>query len=102
MKSANLYSSPSKAWYKENFRRFWVLPLLEFLALFLINILPIILNYSKFENVSDYTETTMSGCNIANIFVFCAISIVISASVFSYIHGVASSTMIDRIPAGAS
>lgn len=98
MKSANLYSSPSKAWYKENFRRFWVLPLLEFLALFLINILPIILNYSKFENVSDYTETTMSGCNVANIFVFCAVSIVISASVFSYIHGVASSTMIHSMP----
>lgn len=98
MKSANLYSSPSKAWYKENFRRFWVLPLIEFLALFLVNILPIMLNYGRFECIYDYASTSLWGYNIANIVLLCSMAIVVSTAVFSYIHGVASATIVHSMP----
>jgi len=98
MKSANLYSNPSKAWVRENIRRFWILPLMEFLALFLIGILPILINYSHYQYILDYVNGSLMNNNYGIIAVFVICSIAMSVAVFSYIHGTASSTVAHSFP----
>jgi ABC-2 type transport system permease protein len=98
MKSQNLFSNPSKAWFRENVRRFWILPLMELLAYFLIAILPIIMSYSQYENVVDYTSTSIINTNFGLIALNIICPIAISVAVFSYIHGTASSTIAHSFP----
>jgi len=99
MKSANSSSSLRNAWFQENTRRLLVIPIVSFLAYFLAVILPVILNYSRFEDIASYMSYTLQDGG-ATAFIGAAMAVVTSAAVFSYLHDTASAVVVHSMPFG--
>ena len=90
MRSGNSFFSFSGASMKEDLRRFRILPLITILAYFGFAILPVLLNYTSWENISDYTETVLTNRNIIISMIQIASGIGLSCAVFGYLHDTAS------------
>lgn len=99
MKSASSSSNLRNAWFNEISHRFIVIPVVSFITYFIATILPIILNYSAFENVASYTAYTLRGSG-ATVFIGSAMAIITSAAVFSYLHDSASAVVVHSMPFG--
>lgn len=90
MTSAKSCKNPERTWFAEMLRRCKALPVLIAVAYFLSNILPVLLSYSRLENVIAYTYGALTGSNILNIAIGIAGGVVISCAVFKYLHSTAS------------
>lgn len=97
MKSAVSFS---KTWMRENFRRYWIVPVLGFMGYFLSSILPVLLCYQRFDIVSSYASISISNQNPAIIGIDCILAVLMAVCVFSYLHNSASVTMIHSFPSG--
>lgn len=97
MKSAVSFS---KTWMRENFRRYWIVPVLGFMGYFLSSILPVLLCYQRFDIVSSYASISISNQNPAIIGIDCILAVLMAVCVLSYLHNSASVTMIHSFPSG--
>lgn len=97
MKSAVSFS---KTWMRENFRRYWIVPVLGFMGYFLSSILPVLLCYQRFDIVSSYASISISNQNPAIIGIDCILAVLMAVCVFSYLHNSTSVTMIHSFPSG--
>lgn len=95
-----LTSSSSKTMIRENFVRYWPVPVLTLLTYILIGIVPIILSYRAFNNVSAYAARFTSGTGFAPNYIMTVTCVIASAAVFGYLHDPVSSTAIHTMPAG--
>ena len=90
MTSAKSCKNPERTWFVETLRRCKALPVLIAVAYFLSNILPVLLSYSRLENVILYTYGTMTGSNLLNMAIGIIGGVVVSCAVFKYLHSTAS------------
>ncbi|MBR0456006.1 MAG: hypothetical protein IJJ01_05000 [Firmicutes bacterium] len=90
MTSAKSCKNPERTWFAEMLRRCKALPVLIAVAYFLSNILPVLLSYSRLENVILYTYGAITGSNILNMAIGIAGGVVVSCAVFKYLHSTAS------------
>ena len=97
MKSAVSFS---KTWMRENFRRYWIVPVLGFMGYFLSSILPVLLCYQRFDIVSSYASISISNQNPAIIGIDCTLAVLMAVCVFSYLHNSASVTVTHSFPSG--
>ena len=91
MKSKTSYFKVSTALIKEDFRKFWAIPVLVFLFYFLTGIFYIIANYSEMTQESgsylaSYVETLLAGKNPCWLVLMAAVPILSTVLVFSYLH----------------
>ncbi len=90
MTSAKSCKNPERTWFAEMLRRCKALPVLIAVAYFLSNILPVLLSYSRLEDVILYTYGAITGSNILNMAIGIAGGVVVSCAVFKYLHSTAS------------
>lgn len=95
---SNTQALPMQTLWKENFRRFWIIPVAAFLLYFLSGVLPIILYGDRINDLSDYILLTMNNHNPFFIMVHLFVPIVSSVTVFRYLHTSNSTTMIHSLP----
>lgn len=92
MKSKISYFNISSAIIREDFRKFWAVPLLAFIAYFLESIFFIIVEYSDFSmNVNSgelarFVETLLTGQNIIVELNLIWVPILSTLLIFSYLH----------------
>ena len=92
MKSKISYFNISSAIIREDFRKFWAVPLLAFIAYFLESIFFIIVEYSDFSmNVNSgelarFVENLLTGQNIIVELNLIWVPILSTLLIFSYLH----------------
>ena len=94
MKSKISFFSVSPAIIREDFRRFWAIPVLAFIGYFLFGLLPIIVNYGLItknggENamvVGQLVDAMLSGRNPFLIVNMAWVPILSGLLIFSYLH----------------
>ncbi len=91
-------SKPVRTIILNDFRRFWVLSLAEFLVLFLATTSVVIINYSDLASVSNYIQSLMDMSNIFITGLVCIFAILASAVVFRYMHLVNAVTASHSLP----
>lgn len=90
--------SYSKTIIKENFSRYWAIPVIGFIALFLAGMLPIMMNFRAFKLVRDHAATVMIGASFSINLIIVVIAITASVLVFSYMHNQVSSNAMHAMP----
>ncbi len=98
MNKAAFYSKPIKTIILNDFRRFWVLSLAEFLALFLATTSVVIIHYSDLASVSSYIQSIMDMSNVFITALVCIFAILSSVVVFRYMHLVNAVTASHSLP----
>lgn len=100
MKSENLSSKfgLSGMWMKTLVRRDFLIVFVAFLAYFSACILPLILNYSTFINISDYYKDMMSGLSYIIPAITVIYTISLSVMMFDYLHQNASTAALHSFP----
>ena len=94
MKSKTSFFSVSPAIIREDFRRFWAIPVLAFIGYFLLGLLPIIVNYKLItENggadamiVGQLVDAMLSGQNPFLIINLVWVPVLSGLLIFSYLH----------------
>ncbi len=95
-----LTSSSSKTIIRENFVRYWPVPVLTLIAYILAGIVPVMLNYREFNSISAYAARFVSATGFALNFILAVSCVIASAAVFSYLHDPVSATAIHALPVG--
>ena len=95
-----LTSSSSKTIIRENFVRYWPVPVLTLIAYILAGIAPVMLNYREFNSISAYSARFVSATGFALNFILAVSCVIASAAVFSYLHDPVSATAMHAMPAG--
>ena len=86
MNTAASCSKPIRTIILNDFRRFWVLSLAEFLVLFLATTAAVIINYSNLQSIAMYIQSTMDMSNVfmtGPVYIFTMIAAIV---VFRYMH----------------
>lgn len=84
--------NPEKAWLKESLMKFKLIPIILTVMYFLVNILPVLIYYTRFENIASYVDTGMRMMNILNSGIAIGAGVVAASTVFGYLHKSASVT----------
>ncbi len=95
MRSVNSYSNALR---KELFRKGWLLAAIAFITYFLIDILPVLMNYHSAENIMPYSDSNMFGASFLSTLVDIAMPVVMSVVCFDYLHDKASVTVTHARP----
>lgn len=85
-------TNPEKAWMTESLSCFKLIPILLTIVYFFINILPILIFYSRFELISAYVNESMRVTNVLNMLVAIGAGVVAACAVFGYLHKSYSAT----------
>ncbi len=91
-------NSSFKTILSENLRRFWPIPVLSFAAYLLAGILPILLNYRSFADISWYAISLVRGSSFTIFIILFTTAVVASMAVFSYLHDPVASGTIHSMP----
>lgn len=94
MRSKASFSKVSTAIIKEDFRRFWIIPVLAFLDYFLCNVFYIIMNIKNLpdptdeasEYIASFIENFLTGSNAASISIMIWVPVLSVLLVFRYLH----------------
>ena len=98
MNTAASCSKPVRTIMFNDFRRFWVLSLAEFLVLFLATTSVIIINYSNPASVSEYIKATMDMSNVFMTGAVCVFAVLAAVVVFRYMHLVNATAVCHSLP----
>lgn len=98
MNTAASYPKPMRTIILNDFRRFWVLSLAEFLLLFLATTSVIIINYSRLQQDSVYLQATLNMSNLFMMAIVCVFAALAAVVVFRYIHLVNATTVCHSLP----
>lgn len=100
MKSENSYSSSafSGMWIKTLFRRNLLLAFVAFMAYFTVCIMPLILSFRSFNNVSDYYISVLSSSYSFVPVIACGYAVTLSVMLFNYLHSGPSSASLHSMP----
>ncbi len=98
MNTAASCSKPVRTVMFNDFRRFWVLSLAEFLVLFLATTSVIIINYSNPASVSEYIKATMDMSNMFMTGAVCIFAVLAAVVVFRYMHLVNATAVCHSLP----
>lgn len=96
MKSA---SSFSNTWIRETIRRNRIIPAAAFIAYFVTIILPVLLNYNKFEDIASYSYETLHSGNIFVIGIDLLLAVAVSVMCFSWLHSQSAVIQTHAMPA---
>ena len=83
---------------KENFRRFWTVPAVGFLAWFLIAIIPIMAAYKNESALSAFTVSLLYHAYPFSAGLLLVIPIISVSLVFRYLHQYSSAAMLHALP----
>ena len=97
-RSCNRPCDPPRALLREDLRRYRLIPVVMTIAMLLIDILPLMLNYHRFEDVAMYMVDTMMGSNVLNMAAVITGCIASSCAVFGYLHRSDAVTMVHSRP----
>lgn len=98
MNTAASCSKPIRTIILNDFRRFWVLSLAEFLVLFLATTAAVIINYSNLQSIAMYIQSTMDMSNVfmtGPVYIFTMIAAIV---VFRYMHLVNAAAVCHSLP----
>lgn len=98
MNTTTSCSKPVKTIILNDFKRFWILSLAEFLLLFIATSAIVIMYYSKLDKVTEYIFHI---ANMSNLFINAVIAvfaILAAVTVFRYLHLVNSATVCHSMP----
>ena len=98
MNTAASCSKPIRTIILNDFRRFWVLSLAEFLVLFLATTAAVIINYSNLQSIAMYIQSTMDMSNVfmtGPVYIFTMLAAVV---VFRYMHLVNAAAVCHSLP----
>lgn len=98
MNTAASCSKPIRTVILNDFRRFWVLSLAEFLVLFLATTAAVIINYSNLQSIAMYIQSTMDMSNVfmtGPVYIFTMIAAIV---VFRYMHLVNAAAVCHSLP----
>ena len=98
MNTAASCSKPIRTIILNDFRRFWVLSLAEFLVLFLATTAAVIINYSNLQSIAMYIQSTMDMSNVfmtGPVYIFTMIATIV---VFRYMHLVNAAAVCHSLP----
>ena len=98
MNTAASCSKPIRTIILNDFRRFWVLSLAEFLVLFLATTAAVIINYSNLQSIAMYIQSTMDMSNVfmtGPVYIFTMIAAIV---VFRYMHLVSAAAVCHSLP----
>lgn len=98
MNTAVSCSKPIRTIILNDFRRFWVLSLAEFLVLFLATTAAVIINYSNLQSIAMYIQSTMDMSNVfmtGPVYIFTMLAAVV---VFRYMHLVNAAAVCHSLP----
>lgn len=98
MNTAASCSKPIRTIIFNDFRRFWVLSLAEFLILFLATTSVIIINYSELDSISAYIKATMDMSNGFMTGIICIFTVLAAVVVFRYMHLVNATAVCHSLP----
>ncbi len=98
MKSAILSSNISWALIRENFRRFWAIPLLSFLLYFLSGVFPILITYGDINRTASYIAASLSNLQPFYMTAHLVMPILAAVIIFRYLQGIGSTTMMHSLP----
>lgn len=98
MKFKASYFSVSIPLIKENFRRFWAIPALGFLAYFLSSVFPILMSYSHITNMYNYIEMCLTNKQPFFMAVHLALPVIAAVIVFRYVQSSSSVTAMHSMP----
>lgn len=91
-------SSYSKTIIKDNFKRYWAIPVVGMLAYILIGILPLVLNYRSFAEISEHAATIMQAASFSINSIITIMAVAAASAGFDYLHDPVSSNVIHAFP----
>lgn len=91
-------SSYSKTIIKDNFKRYWAIPVVGMLAYILIGILPLVLNYRSFAEISEHAATIMQAASFSINSIITIMAVAAASAAFDYLHDPVSSNVIHAFP----
>lgn len=83
---------------RENFRRFWALPVVGFLGYFICGIIPILTNYSKLDGLAEMVDAILNQTYIFYNGVTLLVPIVAASLVFRYLYSASSVNVMHSLP----
>ena len=98
MNTAASCSKPVRTIILNDFRRFWVLSLAEFLVLFLATTSVVVINYSDLQSVSGYVMAIMDMSNIFMTGAVCIFAVLAAVVVFRYMNLVNAAAVCHSLP----
>ena len=98
MNTAASCSKPVRTIILNDFRRFWVLSLAEFLVLFLTTTAAVIINYSDLQSISAHIQTIMDMSSVFMTGPVCIFAVLAAVVVFRYMHLVNAAAVCHSLP----
>lgn len=98
MKSKASFFNFSPTLIQENFRRFWAAPVLGFLVYFLSGIFPILMTYSKIDDLAYYIKLTLNNQQPFFVIVHLLMPIAAAVIVLRYLQQSSSVTYMHALP----
>lgn len=98
MKSKASYFSISVPLIKENFRRFWAIPAISFLAYFLSSTFPILMGYSHINDMYDYIQMCLSNVQPIFMLTHLCLPIITAVITFRFIQNSSAVTTMHSLP----
>lgn len=98
MKLKASYFSISKPLILENLRRFWALPALAFLVYFLSGVFPVLMSYSRLNNMASYIDMSLKNQQPFYMFAHLIFPIVAAVVIFRYLQGISSVSVMHSMP----
>lgn len=98
MNTAASCSKPIRTIILNDFRRFWVLSLAEFLVIFLATTAAVIINYSDLQSISTHIQTIMDMSSVFMTGPVCIFAVLAAVVVFRYMHLVNAAAVCHSLP----
>lgn len=98
MKSKASYFSVSIPLIKEDFRRFWVIPVLSFLVYFFSFTFQVLMSYSHLNDMQSYIVNALLNYNMPIMFAHGIFPVIAAVIVFRYLQSSSSVTVMHAMP----
>ena len=98
MKSKASYFSVSLPLIKENFRRFWAIPVISFLVYFLSGVFPILMKYQKINDIASYINSSLMNEQPFYMAAHLFVPVIAAVVLFRYLQSVGSVAVMHSLP----
>ncbi|MDO4552326.1 MAG: hypothetical protein Q4C22_02205 [Bacillota bacterium] len=98
MTSKTSWFSVSGSILRENFRRFWAIPVLAFLVYFLAGVFPILVNYRQLETRSYWISALLGNDNFFFMAAHLFFPVISAVVLFRFLQGASSVAMLHSMP----
>lgn len=98
VRSRASYFSISLPLVKENFRRFWAIPVISFLVYFLSGVFPILMKYNKINDIASYINSSLLNQQPFYMAAHLFVPVIAAVVLFRYLQSVGSAAVMHSLP----